>query len=86
MTQERADELIRLASELVCRVRDVEPARNATWLASLSHGDRWDLLFVLAAMVDPSVPLNVSLGWTFPLADVASAVTAERFRPTGRVA
>lgn len=69
VTPERAEELVKLASELVCRIRDIDPARNATWLASLSQEDRWDLLFVLAAMVDPNMPLSASLEWTFPLAE-----------------
>jgi hypothetical protein len=76
---ERADELVKLASELVCRVRDVDPERNRTWLMSLPAQDRFDLLFVLAAMVDPGVPLPVLLGWTFPLADAAAEVARERF-------
>jgi hypothetical protein len=75
----RGDELVALASELVCRVRDVDPERNRTWLLSLPEQDRFDLLFVLAAMVDPGVPLPVLLGWTFPLADAANAVARERF-------
>lgn len=84
MNPERAEQLVQLASELVRRVRDVDPERNASWLASLSHQDRWDLLFVLAAMVDPNVPLNVTLGWTFPLADAAHEVAQERFHPGRR--
>ncbi|HEU4540388.1 MAG TPA: hypothetical protein VFR23_04615 [Jiangellaceae bacterium] len=84
MTPERGDELVRLASELVCRVRDVDPRRNEAWLMTLTNQDRWDLLFVLAAMVDPSVPLPVLLGWTFPLAEAADRVAAERFGPPER--
>ena len=68
MTEDRQQRLVELACELINRVRDVEPERNGTWLESLTPRERWDLLFVLAAMVDPSVPLNVSLGWTFRLA------------------
>jgi len=68
MTEERQTELIALACELVNRVRDVDPERNGTWLKSV-EADWRDLLIVLAAMVDPSVPLPVTLGWTFPLAD-----------------
>ena len=68
MTEERQTELIALACELVNRVRDVDPERNGSWLAGIEPDWR-DLLIVLAAMVDPSVPLPVALGWTFPLAD-----------------
>lgn len=79
MTEERQQQLVELASELVCRVRDIDPERNKTWLMSLTPEDRWDLLFVLAAMADPSVPLSVSLGWTFAFAE-------ERFGPVSEVA
>ena len=68
MTEDRQQQLVELACELVNRVRDVDPQRNGTWLESLTAADRWDLLFTLAAMVDPSVPLSTTLGWTFRLA------------------
>lgn len=68
MNEERQTQLIAWACELVNRVRDVDPERNRTWIASLTQTDRRDLLIVLAAMVDTSVPLPVALGWTFPLA------------------
>lgn len=64
MTPERQRQLIAWASELVMRVREVDPDRNDVFIASLSPTDRRDLLIVLAAMVDPSVPLPVALGWT----------------------
>jgi hypothetical protein len=68
LSEERAQELIALASELVMRVREVDPERNGTWLEA--HRADWrDLLIVLAAMVDPSTPLPVVLAWTWPLAD-----------------
>lgn len=67
MTEERQRHLIALACELANRVRDVDPERNGIWLESI-RPDWRDLLIVLAAMVDPSVPLPVALGWTFPLA------------------
>lgn len=67
MTEERQRELIALACELIARVRDVDPDRNGTWLESCR--DDWrDMLVVLAAMVDPSVPLPVALAWTWELA------------------
>lgn len=62
------DRLVQLASELVMRVREVDPERNRTWLLSLTGEERFALLFVLAAMVDPDVPLPVLLGWTNTLA------------------
>ncbi len=68
MTEERQRQLIAWASELVMRVREVDPDRNDTFIASLSPTDQRDLLIVLAAMVDPSVPLPVALGWTDALA------------------
>jgi hypothetical protein len=68
MSPERQQQLISEASELVMRVREVDPERNGTWLESIK-GDWRDLLIVLAAMVDPSVPFPVALGWTFPLAE-----------------
>lgn len=68
MTEERQRELIAHACELISRVRDVDPERNYTWLRSLTDQDRWELLFVLAAMVDPSTPLPVALAWTWELA------------------
>ena len=61
------DRLVTLASELVMRVRDVDPERNRTWLLSLTPEERWGLLFTLAAMVDPDASLTVQLGWTWPL-------------------
>lgn len=64
MTVVDTDRLVALASELVMRVREVDPERNRTWLASLTAEERFALLFVLAAMVDPDVPLPVLLGWT----------------------
>lgn len=67
VTPERQEELIAKASELVMRVREVDPVRNSTWLDSV-EADWKDLLIVLAAMVDPNVPLPVALGWTFALA------------------
>lgn len=68
MTALDGDRLVTLASELVMRVREVDPERNWAWLASLTPEERWGLLFTLAAMVDPDTPLPVALGWTFPLA------------------
>jgi len=73
------DELVRLAQEFVMRVREVDPERNRSWLLGLSEEARWELLFVLAATVDPDVSPSVMLGWTFPLADAAAAVVRERF-------
>jgi hypothetical protein len=68
LSEERQQQLIALACELVNRVRDVDPERNGTWLEA--HRADWrDLLIVLAAMVDPTVPLPVALAWTWPLAD-----------------
>jgi len=58
------DRLIELAQELVMRVRDMDPERNRIWLLSLTEQERWGLLFVLAAMVDPEQPPSVLLGWT----------------------
>jgi len=46
------------------RVRDMDPERNRIWLLSLTEQERWGLLFVLAAMVDPEQPPSVLLGWT----------------------
>ena len=66
MTEERQRQLIAEACELIDRVREVDPERNATWLESI-RGDWRDLLIVLAAMVDPSTPLNVTLAWTWEL-------------------
>lgn len=63
----RHDELVTHALDLVERVREIDPERNRTWLLSLPIQDRFDLLFVLAAMVDPTATPNVLLGWTFPL-------------------
>jgi hypothetical protein len=68
VTEDRSRQLIAWACELVNRVREVEPERNRTWIAALSPTDQRDVLITLAAMVDPSVPLSVQLGWTFPLA------------------
>lgn len=63
MTDERRTRLLALACELVERVREVDPARNATWLESIR--DDWrDLLIVIAAMVDPVDPLSKTLAWT----------------------
>lgn len=73
------DELVALATQLVCRVRDVDPQRNHLWLSSLTNEQRYEMLFVLAAMVDPNAPVKVTLGWTFPLADAANDVARERF-------
>lgn len=71
------DVLVALAAELVCRVRDVGPGHNGLWLRSLTDDQRYGMLFALAAMVDPDVPLNVALGWTYllepPAAEVAAA-------------
>jgi len=67
LTEDRQRELIGYACELISRVREVDPERNRTWLLSLTDRDRWDLLFVLAAMVDPTTPLPVALGWTWEL-------------------
>ena len=67
MTPERQEHLIATASELVMRVREVDPERNGTWLESVKPDWR-DLLIVLAAMVDPNTPLPVALGWTYALA------------------
>lgn len=72
MTEERQNDLIAKASELIVRVRDVDPERNASWLESI-RPDWRDLLIVLAAMVDPSVPLESALGWTFQFADEEGA-------------
>lgn len=68
MTPERERELTQMAMQMVGRVRDVDPERNRTWLLSLTDRDRWELLFVLAAMVDPTQPPSVLLGWTRLLA------------------
>lgn len=64
VSPDRTRELVALASEAVMRVREVDPERNASWIASLSPTDQRDLIITLAAMVDPSVPLPVALGWT----------------------
>lgn len=63
---EREAKLIELASELIVRVHEVDPARNATWLESV-RPDWRDMLIVLAAMVDPEATLATTLGWTFGL-------------------
>ena len=73
MTDLDPDQLVTLASELVMRVREVDPERTRTWLLSLTDQQRWGLLFTLAAMVDPDTPLTVALGWTFPLAQEIKA-------------
>lgn len=70
MTDEKATRLVNLACEWVCRVHDIDPERNATWLLSLSDEDRWSLLFVVAAMADPEAPLSTTLRW---LEDLAGA-------------
>lgn len=63
MTDERRMHLISLSCELIERVREVDPARNATWLESIR--DDWrDLLIVTAAMVNPDAPLSTTLAWT----------------------
>lgn len=64
VSPDRTRELVALASEAVMRVREVDPERNGAWIASLSPTDQRDLIITLAAMVDPSVPLPVALGWT----------------------
>lgn len=68
MTDDHATRLIDLACQWVCRVHEIDPERNGTWLQSLSEQDRWELLFVLAAMVDPNSPLSKTLRWLEGLA------------------
>lgn len=69
LTPEREQRLIELACELVARVHEIDPERNATWLESV-RPDWRDMLIVLAAMVDPESPLSITLGWTFGLVPV----------------
>ncbi len=78
LTEERQRRLIAEACELINRVRDVDPERNGTWLESI-RGDWRDLLIVLAAMVDPEVPVGRALAWTHVLAE-------ERFGPVAELA
>ena len=63
LTEERRRRLISLSCELMYRVREVDPQRNATWLESIREDWR-DLLIILAALADPNVPMSTSLGWT----------------------
>lgn len=67
MTPEREDQVVKLSCELVDRVRQVDPDRNQQWLNSLTATDHRDMLICLAAMVDPSKPLSVLLGWVHQL-------------------
>ena len=66
-TQTFEDRMVALASELVMRVRDVDPERNRVWMTSLTDREREALPYVLTAMVDPETPLGVALGWTYAL-------------------
>lgn len=72
LTPEREQRLVALACELIERVREVDPERNGTWLESI-RPDWRDLLIVVAAMVDPTVPLSTTLGWTWKLVPVYEA-------------
>lgn len=65
---EHADRMFDLACEWVCRVHDIDPERNASWLLHLSEQDRWELLFLLAAMVNPASPISNSRAWLESLA------------------
>lgn len=72
LTPEREQRLIELSCELIARVREIDPERNASWLESI-RPDWRDLLIVLAAMVDPNAPLSTTLGWTWTLVPVDEA-------------
>lgn len=67
MSPEREDQVVQMACELIDRVRQIDPDRNQQWLDSLSPIDHRDMLICLAAMVDPSKPLSVLLGWVHQL-------------------
>lgn len=62
------DRLVRLACEMVDRVRDVDPQRNGGWWDTLTPMERRDLPWVLACMVDPHASISRTLGWTWALA------------------
>lgn len=60
------DDLARIAVELATRVRDVDAARNGTWLAAVlpEPGDWFRLCFVLAAAVPDDRPWMHLTAWT----------------------
>lgn len=63
MLDDRTRDLIALACELINRVHEIDPERNAVWLESI-RPDWRDLLIVVAAMVDADAPLSKTLAWT----------------------
>lgn len=60
------DELAEIAAQLVARVRDESPDDNGRWLAEVcpEWGDRYQLLFVLAAAVPVNKPWLHLTAWT----------------------
>ena len=59
-----AERLAHIAAQLAARVRDEEPDAVARWLAAELDGlERWQLLFMLAAMVPVEQTPAQLLSW-----------------------
>lgn len=63
-----AERLAHVAALLAARVRDEDPDSVARWLCSETDGvDRWNLLFLLAAMVPTEQTPGQLLSWFWDL-------------------
>jgi len=60
----RAAQLVSLALELACRIRDEDPAETHAALAELQPDDLIALATVMAALIDIDRPVSELLAWT----------------------
>lgn len=80
------NELARIATQLVSRIRDDEPDANARWLAALlpDPGDWFRLAFVLAAAVPDDRTWRQLTAWThkpLPAKEHPSGTAPKRREP-----
>lgn len=76
---ERAGRLARLGLDIADRIRDEDPTAVARALDGLDRGELRDMVLVLAAAVDVSVPMSVLYGWL----GLAESRPGRRLQPCG---
>lgn len=88
VSDRQADRLAAVAIELAVRVRDEGPQDNATWLAERlpDAGDRFQLLFVLAAAIPHERPWTELTAWTRQRAEPHAVAEPSKLAPCGTTA